>query len=101
MLSIQICPLINPISVCARMHTLHHVWLFTTQWTVACQALLSMGFSRQEYWSGCHFLLRGIFPTQGSNLCLLHLLALTGRFLTIELPGKPQSLRLDKHKILR
>ena len=35
-------------------------------WTVACQALLSMGFSRQEYWSG-YFLLQGIFPTQGSN----------------------------------
>ena len=31
-----------------------------------------MGFSRQEYWSGCHFLLQGIFPTQGSNPHLLH-----------------------------
>ena len=40
----------------------------------------SMGFPRQEYWSRCHFLLQGIFPTQGSN----H----TGRFLTIESPGK-------------
>ena len=29
-----------------------HVWLFATPWTVACQAPLSMGFSRQEYWSG-------------------------------------------------
>ena len=26
-----------------------------TPWTVACQALLSMGFSRQEYWSGVPF----------------------------------------------
>ena len=40
-------------------------------WTVASQAPLSMGFSRQEYWSG-HFLLQGIFSTQGSNPCLLH-----------------------------
>ena len=32
-----------------------------------------MEFSRQEYWSS-HSLLQGIFPTQGSNLCLLHLL---------------------------
>ena len=39
---------------------------------VACQAPLSMGFPRQEYWGGCHFLLQGIFPTQGSNPCLLH-----------------------------
>ena len=30
-----------------------------------------MGFSRQEYRSGCRFLHQGIFPTQGSNPCLL------------------------------
>ena len=29
--------------------------LFVTPWTVACQAPLSMGFSRQEYWSGLSF----------------------------------------------
>ena len=34
-----------------------------TPWTVACQAPRSMGFSWQEYWSGYHFLLQGIFPT--------------------------------------
>ena len=28
------------------------VWLFATLWTVACHAFLSVGFSRQEYWSG-------------------------------------------------
>ena len=42
-----------------------------TPWTVAHQAPLSMGFSRQEYWSGCSSLLHGIFPTQGSNPRLL------------------------------
>ena len=31
---------------------LSHVWFLPTLWTVACQAPLSMGFSRQEYWSG-------------------------------------------------
>ena len=36
------------------------------------QAPLSMGFSRQEYWSGCHALLQGIFLTQGLNPNLLH-----------------------------
>ena len=100
---------------------LSRVWLFATQWTVSHQAPASMGFSKQEYWSGlpfpspvssldkvkkdsrlvvsdsvwphglwltsilcprnspgkntglgCHSLLQGIFPTQGSNLCLLH-----------------------------
>ena len=29
-----------------------HVQLFATLWTIVCQAHLSMGFSRQEYWSG-------------------------------------------------
>ena len=33
-----------------------------------------MGLPRQEYWNGCHFLLQGIFPTQGPNQHLLWLL---------------------------
>ena len=33
---------------------LSHVWLFATPWTVAHQAPLSKGFSKQEYWMGCH-----------------------------------------------
>ena len=33
-------------------------------WTAARQAPLSTGLSRQEYWSGFHFLLQGIFPTR-------------------------------------
>ena len=44
-------------------------------WTVALQAPLSMGLSRQGYWRGLHSLFLGIFPTQGPNLrllCLLH-----------------------------
>ena len=37
---------------CACVWALSHVWLFPIPWTVAHQAPLSMGFSRQEYWSG-------------------------------------------------
>ena len=37
------------ITMCAQ--SLNRVWLFATLWTVACQAPLSMEFSRQEYWS--------------------------------------------------
>ena len=44
---------------------------FATPWTVARQAPLSMGFSRQEHWVAI-FLFEGIFPTQESNPCLLH-----------------------------
>ena len=36
------------------------------------QGPLSMGFPRQECWSGLHFLLQGILLIQGSNLGLLH-----------------------------
>ena len=53
-----------------------------TLWTVAWQAPLSMGFSRQEYWSGLPCSSRGIFPTQAWNPRLLHLPALAGEFFT-------------------
>ena len=46
-----------------------------TLWTVAHQAPLSMGFSRQEYWSGLSFLSPGDLPNPGTELyllCLLH-----------------------------
>ena len=38
-----------------KMNSLSHVRLFATLWTVAYQASPSMGFSRQEYWSGLPF----------------------------------------------
>ena len=43
-----------------------------TPWTVAYQAPLSMGFSRQEYWSGLPFPSPGDLPDQESNPGLLH-----------------------------
>ena len=52
-----------------------YVRLCGTLWTIDHQGPLSMGFSRQEYWSGFHALLQGIFLIQESNpslLCLLH-----------------------------
>ena len=58
-----------------KVYVLGHfscICFFATLWTVAFQAPLSMGFSSQEYWSGCHALFQGIFPTQGSKLHLLH-----------------------------
>ena len=50
------------------------VQLFVTPRTIARSAPLSMGSSRQEYWSGSHALLQGIFMTQGSDPGLLRLL---------------------------
>ena len=51
--------------------SLSRVWLFATAWTVACQAPLSMGFSRQEYWSELPFPLPGDLPNLGIESCLL------------------------------
>ena len=56
---------------------------FATAWTIACQASLSVEFSRQETGVASHSLLQGIFPTQGSNLDLLHCRQ-------ISLPSEPQ-----------
>ena len=42
-----------------------HIWLLVTLWTVAHQAPLSMGFSRQEYWSGLPFPPPGDLPHPG------------------------------------
>ena len=50
---------------------------------------LFLGFSRQEYWSGLPYLLQGIFPTQGSDPCLLHLLHWQEGSLQLVPPGKP------------
>ena len=44
------------------MKSLSRVQLFATPWTVAHQAPLSMGFSRQEYWSGLPFPSPGNLP---------------------------------------
>ena len=41
------------------------VWLFVTSWTIALQVPLSMGFSRQEYWSGLPFPPPGDLPDSG------------------------------------
>ena len=62
--------------------------LFAAPQTLACQASLSMDFSRQEYWSGCHFLLQGIFLTQGLNLHFLRLLHWQADSLPLAPPGK-------------
>ena len=45
---------------------------FSTPWTVSCQAPLSMNSLGKNTGVGFHFLLQGLFPTQGSNLSLLH-----------------------------
>ena len=57
------------------------VWLFDL-WTVASQATLPMGFSRQEYWSGLPCQHSGNLPDPGRESTFLTSPALAGRFST-------------------
>jgi len=61
---------------------LSHVQLFAAPWIVACQAPLSMGFSRQVYWSGVSFSTPEDLPDPGIKPVSLASPALVGRFLT-------------------
>ena len=70
--------------MCAQL--LLRVRLFVTPWTVALQALLFMGLSRQEYWSMFAFPPPGNLPDTGIKPVSL---ALAGGFFTPEPPGKP------------
>ena len=64
--------------------------LFVTPWTVAFPAPLSMGFSRQEYWSGLPFPTPGDLLKPGIEPTSLASPALVGRFFITAPPGKPQ-----------
>ena len=65
-----------------------HVRLFATPWTVAHQAPLSMGFSRQGYWSGLPCPPPGDLPNAGIKPESLASLTLAGGFFTTSPPGK-------------
>ena len=70
------------------MKSLSRVRLFATPWTVAYQAPPSMGFSRQEYWSGLPFPSPGDLPDPGIEP---RSPAFQADALTSEPPGKPRS----------
>ena len=69
-----------------KVKSLSRVWLFATPWSIAHQAPLSMGFSRQEYWSRLLFPSLGDLPNLGIKPSSP---ALQADALTSELPGKP------------
>ena len=56
---------LEPDSMRNKVKSLSHVQLFATPGTVASQTLPSMGFSRQEYWSGLPFPSPGDIPDPG------------------------------------
>ena len=60
----------------------NHVQLFVTLWTVAHQAPLCMGFSRQEYWSGLSCPPPEDLPHAGMELSSLYVSCIAGPFFT-------------------
>ena len=65
---------------CYVLSSCSHVWLFVTPCTIAHQLPLSMGFSRQEYWSGLPFPSPGNLPDPGIEPTSLMSPALSGEF---------------------
>ena len=75
-------------SLKVKLKVLSRVQLFATLWTIAHQASLSMGFPRQEYWTGLPFPSPGDLPNPGIEHVSS---ALVGGFFTTEPPGKPEA----------
>ena len=72
-----------------KCQLLIHVQLFAVPWTVDCQVPPSMGFSRQEYWSGLPYSSPGDLPHPGFKPASLTSPALQVDSLSFEPPGKP------------
>ena len=74
---------------------------FATPWTVAYQAPLSMGFLKQEYWSGLPFPSPGDLPDPGIEPTFPAASALAGGFFTPEPPGKPETVAMGGGGLLQ
>ena len=85
------------VHACVPRH-FSRVQLSATQWTVSCQAPLSMGFCRQEYWSELPFSSPGDLPYSGIKLTSLMFPALAGRFFSISTTWEAPCHKLS-HKL--
>ena len=75
--------------MCVCVCMLSCIQLFVMLWTATFQAPMSMGFPRQEYWSGLPFPPPGYLPDPGIEPMSLASPMLAGEFFTTESPGKP------------
>ena len=80
----SLCP-----NMCCVCQSLSHAQLFATPWTLALQAPLSMGFPREEYWSGLPFPSSGDLPDPGIKPTSPVTPALQVDSLVTEPSGKP------------
>ena len=96
------CRCLKPYVRTCMLSPFSHVWLFATAWTIALQAPLSMGFSRQEYWSGLPCPPPEDLPDPGIEPTSLMPPALTGSAtwkafpkLNLQRPSSPTSQHLE------
>ena len=89
---VAVCVCVWP-CVCVKMKSLSRVRLLATPWTTAYQAPLSMGFSRQEYWSGPSR--RGLTPRGSLDLSdSFKMFSVYLAFLLIQVPTSSKGLWL-------
>ena len=87
------------VCVCMHMHLVMSISAFP--WTIACQAPLSVEFSRQKYWSGLPFHSPGDYPDSGIKAVLLAFPALAGAFFTTVPPEKPLNSEISRSIVLQ
>jgi len=80
--SIMVYGIITKLAIVHVLSCFSHVRLFATSWTIACQASLSTGFPREEYWSGLSCPPSGDLPNAGIEPESLASPALAGGFFT-------------------
>ena len=87
-ITLSISPVCHAVRSCFS-----RVGLFETPWTIAGQAPLSLGFSRQKYWGGWYFLLQGGLPDPGTETVPFMSPALQVHPLPLTPAGKPHLSR--------
>ena len=87
------------LSCACALSVLYSCSTLCNPWTIACQAPLSVRFSRQEYWSGLPCPPSGNLPDPGIKPTFPVSPALAGGFFTTELPRKLTTLSLKAHPV--
>ena len=91
--------LLSNYSAAVLLSSFSRVRLCATLWTVVYQAPLSMGFSRQEYWSGLPFPSPGGLPGLGIEPISLMSPALASRFFTTRATGEARHIHTTMYKM--
>ena len=85
----------HPVIIVVVVQSLNRAQHFANPWTIACQAPLSMGFPRKEYWSRLPFPFPEDLPDPGIKPHLLCLLYWQAGSLPLVPPGKPHTSNIN------